>query len=210
MKLKYSDIKEFYSNNVSGHGIDHIERVLKNALKIAETEKCDVEVVRAAAVLHDIARHLDEKNLKGPCHAEKGAEMAREILEEYDYTKEQKDNIIHSIRVHRYSSKLKPETIEAGIIQDADRLDALGAIIVARVFCKCGEMNGVMHDPSITPSEYKGAANTKTAINHFYEKILKIKPETFNTSKGQELARERYEFTKKFLNQFLKEWNCKI
>jgi len=210
MKLDFSNIKEFYDTNNRGHGVDHIQRVYENALRIAETEDCDFEVVKAAAVLHDVARHLDENDPSGPCHAEKGAEMAREILKSYDYTQKQKENIIHCVRVHRYSSKLKPETIEAGIIKDADRLDALGAILIARLFCKCGEMRGVMHDPSIPIQEYKGAAHTKTAINHFYEKILKIKPETFNTAKGRELAANRYGFTKEYVEQFLKEWDCKI
>ncbi|MFA5405855.1 MAG: HD domain-containing protein [Candidatus Nanoarchaeia archaeon] len=208
MKVKLSDLKDYYS--AGGHGTEHINRVYNNALRIAKIEQCDVEVVKAAALMHDIARHLDESNPNGPCHAEQGAEMARELLKEYDYTPAQQDNIVHSIRVHRYSTQIKPETIEAGILQDADRLDALGAMIIARVFYQAGKHHGSMHDPSIPAGEYKGAANTTTAINHFYEKILKIKPETFNTKKGQELARERYEYVKEFVKRFLAEWNCEV
>lgn len=208
MKLKLEDIMKHY--DVIGHGLNHIKRVYKNSLRIAETEDCDLEVVKAAALLHDIARGLDINDPAGPCHAEKGAEISSEILKKYDYTKKQEDNITHSIRVHRHSKGLKAKTIEAAIIQDADRLDALGAIIIARVFSKAGADKLKIHDPSIPPREYKGAASTTTGINHFYEKILKIKPETFNTKKGQELARNRYEYTARFLKQFLKEWNCEI
>ncbi|TFG11628.1 MAG: HD domain-containing protein [Promethearchaeota archaeon] len=210
MKITIKDINEFYNPSSKGHGIDHITRVYKNALRIAETEECDLEVVKAAALLHDIARHVDESDISGPCHAEEGAKMAAEILEDYDYTKEQKENIIHCIRVHRYSTRLDAKTIEAKIIQDADRLDALGAIIVARVFAKVGAEKLEMHDPDNPPGDYSGAAGSKTGINHFYEKILKIKPETFGTKKGQELALKRYEFVKEFLEQFLKEWNCEV
>jgi len=207
--ITLEDVKQYYI--MVGHSLNHLKRVYKNALKIAETEECDVEVVKAAALLHDIARNLDADNPKGPCHAEEGAKMAQEILEKHDYTKEQKENIVHCIKVHRYSTGLKPETIEAGILQDADRLDALGATIIARVIHHSGWVKGPIHDPSIPPSKkYKGGAHTTTAINHFYEKILKIKPETFNTKKGQELANNRYNYTKRFVEQFLKEWNCEI
>lgn len=208
MKLSLEKVKKYYGKG--GHDLNHIIRVYKNSLKIAKTVKCDVEVVKAAALLHDIARNFDEKDIKGLCHAVKGAEMAQEILKDYDYTLEQKNNIIHCIRVHRYSKGLKPESIEAEILQDADRLDALGAIIITRVFYQSGKVKGIMHDPEILPGEYKGAAGTTTSINHFYEKILKITPDRFNTDKGKELANVRYGFVEKFIEQFLKEWDCKI
>ncbi len=206
--ITLDDVKQYYSNGA--HGLNHIKRVYQNALRLAATEDCDLEVVKAAALLHDIARELDERN-KELNHAELGAEMAAKILKDFDYTPEQKDNIIHCIRVHRYSTHLKPETVEAAIIQDADRLDATGAIIITRMFYNAGKHGGVIHDPGIKPSdEYKGAAHITTVINHFYEKILKIKPETFNTKKGQEMARERYKYVKGFVEQFLKEWNCDV
>lgn len=207
MKINLKNIEEFYDKGP--HGSNHIKRVYYNSLRIARTINCDLEVVKASAILHDIARYLDESDKNGPCHAERGAEMAEEVLKDYDYTQEQVNNILHCIRVHRYSKKLKPKTIEAAILQDADRLDALGAMIINRVFYHSGKEKGIIHDPAIKPGEYKGGAHT-TAINHFYEKILKITPNTFNTKKGQELASNRYQFTKEFINQFLKEWDYKI
>ena len=120
------DVENYYTNT-PGHTIHHVLRVVTNALKIAETEDCDKEVVKAAALLHDIARNSDIRDHKAPCHADKGAEMAKEILKDHDYSEEQITNILHSIRVHRYSKSLKPETIEAAILQDA--IDAFELLV---------------------------------------------------------------------------------
>ncbi len=200
MKIQLKDVEHFY--NKGSHGLDHIKRVLNNSLIIAETIDCDIEVVKASALLHDIARGLNSSE----CHANKGAEMALEFLKDFDYSVEQVNNIIHCIRVHRFSKGLKPETVEAGILQDADRLDSLGAMVISRIFYSAGERGIVMHDPSIKPKEYVSDVEMSTAINHIFEKILKIKPSNFNTIKGRELAVERYDFVKNFLKQFLKEW----
>ncbi|MFA5303418.1 MAG: HD domain-containing protein [Candidatus Nanoarchaeia archaeon] len=208
MKIDVVYAKQFYENGA--HGWEHIQRVYTNALRIAETEKCDLEVITAAALLHDIERYKDTTDITLD-HAELGAERSKLLLEDFSYTVKQKQNIVYSIRVHRYSKGINPKTIEAAILQDADRLDALGATIISRIFYNAGKRKGIIHDPNISPrAEYKGAADITTAINHFYEKILKIKPETFNTLKGKELAMPRYEFTEKFLEQFLKEYNFEI
>jgi HD superfamily phosphodiesterase len=100
-------------------------------------------------------------------------------------------------------------SLKEKILQDADRLDALGAIAVARVFYYEGRFKGIIHDPKIKPNKALNS-KPKTAINVFYEKILKLSPESFHTSKGKQLAEERYEFIKRFLEQFLKEWNGEI
>jgi uncharacterized protein len=206
MKLKLKDIMKYYQNG--SHDIAHILRVYKNALKIAESEDCDIEVIKAAALLHDIARSIDENNTEF-CHAEEGTKMAEAILKNFDYSQEQKENIIHSIRVHSYSGNHKTMTTEAKILQDADRLDALGAIAIARVFYYEGRFKGIIHDPKIKPNTELNS-KPKTAINVFYEKILKLSPDSFHTSRGKQLAEERYEFIKKFLKQFIKEWNGEI
>ncbi|MDD4353947.1 MAG: HD domain-containing protein [Candidatus Nanoarchaeia archaeon] len=208
MKIDIDYAKKFYGNGA--HGWDHIQRVYSNALRIAENENCDLEIVMASALLHDIERYRDNEDITLD-HAELGAQRAEKLLDDFNYNLNQKENIVYSIRVHRYSKGIIPKTIEAAILQDADRLDALGATIISRLFYNAGKRKGIIHDPSIPPrAEYKGAADITTAINHFYEKILKIKPETFNTVKGKELAYSRYEFTEKFLEQFLKEYNCEI
>jgi len=208
MKITKEFAKKFYDNG--SHGWGHISRVYVNALKISETEDCDLEVIKVAALLHDIARYMDEDNIKSD-HAKEGAKKVKELLEDFDYTSTQKDNIVYCIKVHRYSHGIKPETIEAAILQDADRLDALGAIIISRLFFNTGKKNGIIHNPEIkVRDEYKGGGDITTPINHFYEKLLKITPNSFNTKKGKELAKSRYDFTKNFLEQFLKEWECEI
>jgi len=202
------EIQPRFFSDIS-HGFDHTERVYNMAIKLAKHEKADLDVIEIAALLHDIARSKEE-NDKKICHADEGAKMAKNILKKYNLQSEKINNILHCIRVHRYSRGLKSETIEAKIIQDADRLDAIGAICVARVFAYSGKKNRPFHNTTIKPRDVYFGASSETSINHFFEKILKIKPEGFNTKKAKEIAKERYKFTKDFVGRFLKEWDGKI
>jgi len=197
-----------YFKYSGGHGFDHVERVYNMAVRIAKEEKADIDVVGIAALLHDIARHMEDTGGKDVCHAEEGANMAPKILKKYNLPKEKINNIIHCIRVHRYSLGLKPETKEAEIIQDADRLDSLGAICIARVFGYSGEKNRPFHVPKSRPKK-KYAGPSETSINHFFEKILNIKPENFNTKLARQIAKKRYGFIKVFVDRFLNEWEGK-
>jgi uncharacterized protein len=199
-----------YFEPTGGHEIEHTERVYRLALTIAKTEKnVDLDILRASALLHDIARKKQEEMNDTICHATEGGKMARELLIKTEFPKEKIGAVSYAIESHRYSKGIKPTTIEAEILQDADRLEALGAVAISRIFAYNGKRNVKVHDPKIHPKEkYEDSQNT-TAINHFYEKILKIKPETFNTKKGRELAKERYEFIKEFLDRFVKEWEGK-
>ncbi|HLC57287.1 MAG TPA: HD domain-containing protein [Candidatus Nanoarchaeia archaeon] len=196
-----------YHKDLGGHGFDHVERVYNLAVKLAEKENADLEIVKLACLLHDIAR-VKEDNKECACHAEEGAKMAGQILKEADYPAEKIASIKEAIRVHRFSKGLKPLTKEAQILQDADRLEALGAICIARIFMYNGLHKLPIHIPGLEPEkEYHGQETT--AINHFYEKILKIKPETFNTELAREIAKERYDFIVTFLEQFKDEWEGK-
>lgn len=197
-----------YFEETGGHEIEHTERVYRLCLAIAKTEKIDLDTLRAAALLHDIARKKQEEMKDTICHAEEGAKIAKEILAKTDFPKEKIDAVCYAISVHRYSTKIKPQTIEAEILQDADRLDSLGAGGIARCFAYNGKRNNPIHNPKIRPKEeYEKDKENSTAINHFYEKLLKIKPETFNTKKGKEMAQERHAFIKTFVERFLKEWS---
>ncbi|MFH1503285.1 MAG: HD domain-containing protein [Candidatus Diapherotrites archaeon] len=196
-------IKIYFENGSGGHGLDHTNRVFKNSLIISKGENVDLDIIQVAALLHDVAR-LKEDEGEVKCHAEEGAKMARSILIEMEFPQEKIEGVIHAINVHRYSKNLKPESREAEILQDADRLDALGASAIARIMSRAGKASIPIYDPKIPPKkEYGGAATT--AINHFYEKILKIKPETFKTEKAREIAVERYNFIKEFVDRFLEE-----
>ncbi|MBX5326845.1 HD domain-containing protein [Candidatus Bathyarchaeota archaeon A05DMB-4] len=192
---------------LSHHDKSHVERVYNLALRIAREENADVDVVKAAVLLHDIARAMEDEG-KIDDHAAEGAKMAREILDEIGFPKEKIGEVIHCIEVHRFRKGMKAETLEAKILQDADRLDIIGAVGIARVFTRGGWSNIPIHDPAIKPKErYDG--KSETSVNHIYEKILKVKG-TFNTETARRIAEERHEFVKTFLERLLKEWKGEI
>lgn len=196
-------IKPYFEKH-GGHDFTHTERVYRNAIKISKEENVDLDVVKAAALLHDIARNMEDTG-KIKCHAEEGAKIAKKILKEINFPKEKVEKVVHAIKVHRYSKNKKAEIKEGKIIQDADRLDALGAICIARVFRYGAKEGRPIYDPKIPPKQ-KYEDNAETSINHFYEKIFKIKPETFKTKKAKSIAKKRYNFVKNFVYQFIKEW----
>jgi len=203
-------IQPYFGDKNKGHGMDHTLRVYNNAIKISEGEESiDMDVIKASALLHDVARSKEELDIS-KCHASEGATMAKDILNEADFPKDKIDSVCHAIVVHRYSKGLRAGTKEAEILQDADRLDALGALVVARVLARAGSKKTIIHDPNIMPSEIYDGSETTTAINHFYEKILKIKPETFKTIKAREMAEGRYKFAKDFVERFVKEWEGEL
>ena len=202
--IKQEIVKKFYKN-FGGHGFDHVERVHRAALMLAKKEKADLQIVDAAAWLHDIAR-AGEDSGKYICHAEEGAKISKKILERINFPKEKISAVQHAIAAHRFSKQKKAETKEAQIIQDADRLDSLGAICIARVFMHNGLRKMPMYQPERKPEKHYHGQET-TAINHFYEKVLKIKPEKFHTLTARKIAKERYLFIEYFLKKFKSEWN---
>ncbi len=187
----------------SSHDFEHTLRVWRNARHIAKTVKCDKFVVEAAALLHDIARHKEQIG-ECECHAAEGAKMAKEILGSMNVNTGKAWNIVHCIAVHRYSKGMKPGTIEAAILQDADRLDALGAITIARIFAYGGEVKRPIYDLSEKPmKQYIGSKekHSHNSLNHFHEKIFKLKPSSFRTKQGERMARQRYDFVRKYVRQ---------
>ncbi len=205
-KLK-KKVKESMETGGS-HEFSHVERVYRLAIKLGKNEKADLDIIKAAALLHDIAR-MDEENGKIKCHAEEGAKIARKILEKTDFPKEKIKGVCEAIRLHRFSRGLKAETKEARIIQDADRLDAIGAIAIARVFAYGGKTNRPIHSDTAKPRKHYDGSASESSFVHFYEKILKINPESFNTKTGRKIATRRYNFVKLFMKEFMDEWEGK-
>jgi len=201
-------VKETLRNAEAGHDWFHIERVWKNSIKIAETEKCNKFIVEMAALLHDIA---DSKFHNG--NEEIGPETAMNYLDSLNLDSDSKLHVVDIIRNisfkggHRHSDF---NSIELQIVQDADRLDAIGAIGIARAFNYGGYKNRTLYDPEIKPdlNMSKEAYKNSSAptINHFYEKLLLLK-DRMNTESGKILAAERHLFMEQFLVQFYKEWN---
>ncbi|MBS3078502.1 HD domain-containing protein [Candidatus Pacearchaeota archaeon] len=188
------------------HAFDHTERVYNLALKLSKNKEADLDIIKASALLHDISQ-LREHNKECECHAEDGAKLAEKILKEMNFPEEKIKQIVYSIKVHRHSKKIKAETKEAEILQDADRLDALGAITIARMFSSGGELNRPLHKPEVPFDNPKFNIST---MHGFYSRILKITPETFNTKEAKEIAKERYKFVEVFLDRFLKEWKGEL
>ncbi|WP_243345536.1 HD domain-containing protein [Parabacteroides sp. FAFU027] len=195
------------STTEAGHNWWHIYRVWKLAQRIAQGEEADQFVVELGALLHDIA---DSKFHNGD--EEIGSSKAREFLSAMAVDKEVIDHIEQIIRHISFKGGNHEQTFhspELDIIQDADRLDAMGAIGIARTFNYGGHKGRDIYDPAIPPSfnmtkeEYKNS-NTPT-LNHFYEKLLLLK-ERMNTRMGKELAEERHRFMELYLEQFYKEW----
>lgn len=201
-------VKEKLEGAEAGHDWFHIERVWKLSKKIAQEEDCNHYVVELAALLHDIADpkfHNGDETL--------ALKVSREFLESQNTP----ENIIEQVLfiIKNISFKNRGEAsenfpIELKIVQDADRIDAIGAIGIARTFNFGGYKNNLMYHPDIKPQlnmskeEYK--KSNGTTINHFYEKLLLLK-DLMNTKKGKEIAEERHDFMLLFLDQFYKEWN---
>ena len=202
-------VKKTLKNAEGGHDWFHIQRVLNNAKLIAKTEDVDEFVVALGALLHDIAdaKFYDGDETIGP-------KMAREFLEKEqvnEITILHIENIINFISFKSsLSSGVKFTSPELDVIQDADRLDAIGAIGIARCFNYGGFKKRALYDPEIahnlkmTKEEYK--KSTAPTINHFYEKLLLLK-DKMNTKTGKQIATNRHLFMKQFLDQFHNEWN---
>lgn len=201
-------VKDELKDAEGGHDWFHIERVYKNSIHISEGEKVDKIVVALGALLHDIA---DSKFHNGDDTV--GPKKAREFLKTQNVGEEIIEHVVKIIENVSFSGGNKTQkftSLELEVVQDADRLDALGAIGIARTFNYGGFKNRKLYDPEITPklnmspSEYK-ASNAPT-INHFYEKLLLLK-DRMNTETGRKIAIERHQFMETFLDHFYAEWN---
>lgn len=201
-------VKKELENAEGGHDWFHIERVYKNAALIANGENCDILIVQLGALLHDIAdsKFHDGDETIGP----KKAKLFLESKHVPENTIEHVINIIENISFKGGHETKKFSSLELDIVQDADRLDAIGAIGIARTFNYGGFKNRAIYNPEIKPNlnmskeEYKNS--DAPTINHFYEKLLLLK-DRMNTKTGKEIAAQRHEFMEQFLTQFYAEWN---
>ncbi len=202
-------VKNILQHDSSGHDWWHIERVRKAALQIGEKENANLFVVEMAALLHDVA---DEKLNKSE---EEGLMKVRNWLSSLQITESEQEEVIEIISTMSFKGGSRPpmKTIEGQVVQDADRLDAIGAIGIARTFAYAGAHGDLIYDPelpfreSMTKEEYRNGKST--AVNHFYEKLLKLK-DTLNTNAAKKAAQERHDFMTSFLDQFYKEWNGQL
>jgi uncharacterized protein len=201
-------VKLQLANAEGGHDWFHIEQVFKNTLTLAKNEKCDLLVCQLGALLHDIA---DSKFHNGD--EEIGPNTARIFMESEGVSEEITEHVIQIIKNISFKGgnfEKKFNSIELQVVQDADRLDAIGAIGIARCFNYGGFKNRTIYNPEIQPNlsmskeDYKNSDSP--TINHFYEKLLVLKYK-MNTESGKKIAQKRHEFMEVFLEQFYEEWN---
>ena len=199
-------LKQQLQDAEGGHDYFHTERVLNNAVKIANGQNCNLLVVQLGALLHDVA---DSKFHDGD--ESKGPQIAREFLSKHEVDNEvieQVISIIENISFKGGNFDQKFKSIELDIVQDADRLDAIGAVGIARTFNYGGFKNRALYNPEIAPNltmtkeEYK--KSDAPTINHFYEKLLLLK-DKMNTKTGKKIAQERHQFMELFLENFFEE-----
>jgi len=198
------------SGDATGHNFDHIQRVIKTAKRILQTEDADPLITLAAAYLHDVA---DDKLVDNPAALE---HEIKEFLLSIDFTEEQVDEVLyitHNLSFSKSLSKNPPKLSLAGqIVQDSDRLDAIGAIGIIRAIYYGGAHAETIYDPTIEPrqsmnkAEYRNL-NNETIINHFYEKLLKLTA-MMNTPTAKRIAEKRHQYMVDFLDEFKAEWDA--
>lgn len=207
-------IKEMFFNESSGHDMYHLKRVLNLALHIQKKEGGDRLVIAVVALLHDIHRII-QKETGRFCSPKDSLSRVKEILKKVDLSEEKINNILHCIEFHgEYFLSEKGKTvqdIEISIIQDADSLDAIGAIGIARVFSYGGVHNIPIWVPEkpLSEGDWKETGNkSPSQIHHFYERLLKVK-DNMNTKTGKKMARNRHKVLEGFLKEFFGEWEGK-
>jgi uncharacterized protein len=187
------------------HDWDHTLRVHRLCRRIGAAEGADLLVTEAAAYLHDIGRADQDRTGGKLCHAEKGAAMARELLAAMPLADDRKENIIHCIAAHRFRRGEAPRTIEASVLFDADKLDAIGAVGVARAFLFAGELGARLHSPDMDVARVPAYSVDDTGYREYVVKLSKIRDRIL-TATGRLLADERHRFMAGFFDRFLQEY----
>ena len=199
-------VKNKFENEFSGHDYFHTLRVFKMATRIAEGEGADIETVQLAALLHDV----DDRKISPDTY--EGQNNAREFLGASGIGKAKTERICEIIREISFGENAGkvPSTTEGKCVQDADRLDAIGAIGIARAFAFGGSHKRYMHHPDVEPKvnmtkeEYR--TSKSTTVNHFYEKLFKLKG-MMNTDTAKKIAEHRDRYMQEFIDEFMNEWD---
>lgn len=202
--------REIFKDDHSGHDLDHTLRVCRTAAHIAEREGADLTLVQLAALLHDVD---DRKLSPETCE---NLDRARMFLHSQGLKAETIEEVCRMIREVSFkgTDSVIPSTLEGRCVQDADRLDAIGAIGIARAFAFGGSRGRKLYDPEHPPKENMTGAeyaanNDGSTVNHFYEKLLLLEG-MMTTETGRNMARHRHEFMESFLEEFFREWNGEI
>lgn len=182
-----------------GHGLEHVERVIKNAMRIAGTLSVDYEVLLPATWFHDCVCVAKNSPLRSQA-SRLAAKRALFILEELGYPSDKFDRISHAIEAHSFSAGIQCQSVEAQVLQDADRLEALGAIGLARCLMTGGAMGQRLYHPDDPFPTTRQLRDDHQSVDHFFAKLLKL-PTTMQTTAGREIAQQRAGFLLDFLKQ---------
>lgn len=205
-KLKLERLREHVQKrleNDTAHDFEHIMRVLKNAMMIAKKEKADSRVITAAVLLHDIISY-PKSDPRSKNSSLESAKESKKILEKYDFSQDEIKIIVDSVRDHSFSRGVVPQTLEGRILQDADRLDALGSIGIARTFAVGGAENRPFYNKDDPFCTRRSPDDKNWTLDHFYKKLLLLE-KTMNTKTGKTMARKRIKIMRKFLDELKKE-----
>lgn len=200
--------RSYFDSARGSHDWEHTLRVCKLCERIGPVEGVDMDVLLSAALLHDIGRRYQDASKGAVCHAEKGAQLAGALLNGLPLSEAQKQNIVHCIQSHRFRSLNVPQTPEAKVLFDADKLDAIGAVGVARAYLFAGEVGARLHNPDADIKKTYPYSKDDTGFREYKVKLSKIRDRIL-THEGRKLAEERHRFMEVFFNRFLEEFGGK-
>lgn len=213
INLLRPEVKNIFSKDSSGHDIGHLERTMNNALFLQKYEGGDELVIGVSAFLHDIHRVIQNEQKKY-CSPKESLSTIKRLLEKVNFPIDKIDEVLHAVEFHEIYDWHSPEKqttdINALILQDADNLDAIGAIGIARTFAYGGAHGVVMYEPDVPLNENNDYAeengNDESTIHHFYHKLFNL-GEHMNTKSAKQLAEQKTEYMKNYVDEFMKEWN---
>jgi len=208
LKQVENEAKKYFVDASGCHDWTHVERVRDMALAIGKKEKANLQILASACLLHDIGRRAEMKNGGTSCHAEEGERIARKFLRKLKLDENIVDNICHCIICHRYRNEHIPQTIEAKVVFDADKLDSIGAVGVARDFLFAGYLRNSLY----TGNEMKLLKTNKsysytkedTAVMEYEYKLKKVKDKML-TKTGKKIAKDRHDFMSSYFKRFWEE-----
>lgn len=204
LKKLQRKVKHMLADRDPAHDFSHLMRVYKNAELIGKHEDAEMEILLTATLLHDLVVY-PKGSAKRSKSADDSADMAEKLLQHYKYPQDKIDKICYCIRTHSYSKNLMPSTLEGKILQDADRLDAIGAIGIARTFSVGGSENRLFYNPKDPFCKSEREYDDKQwTLDHFLTKLLKLK-DSMHTQTAREIAKERTKFMKLFIDQLEQE-----
>ncbi|HAR63485.1 MAG TPA: phosphohydrolase [Candidatus Margulisbacteria bacterium] len=206
LELIKSDVKTIFENSRGSHDLDHTHRVYNLCLRIGHIEHANKEVITLAALLHDIGRQKQDSSQGKVCHARYGSVLAEKVLMKYDFPDDFIKKITHCIETHRFRNNKPPVSLEAKVLFDADKLDAIGAVGIGRAFLFAGEIGAKLHNQNGEITQTQEYSIEDTAYREYMVKLRYIKDKML-TDEGKRLAQGRHQFMVEFFDRLDQECN---